>query len=229
MSGNRHTFHRASRCAVRSVVRRSVRVRWRGSDDLGLALGCFRRAITAHRRLARLSPQFFDSARIERERQEDEERRRWAETIEAALAKIYGTVPEPTAHCNAAFQPPLPPPRTVAAVEHQLATWTLCFATAKEALKRFRRRHPHALLSLHRLVRLTAIASELGWLAVGLDSPQSSKGKGRERTDREKAQASQKTGKKTANEEGNGAGGGVRFATTPKGDCIARRPRTALR
>ena len=56
----------------RRATRAAVRVRWRAPDDLGHALVAFRRALWAHRRLARLAPSFFDSVVVERERRERE-------------------------------------------------------------------------------------------------------------------------------------------------------------
>jgi hypothetical protein len=170
MPRNRHTFRSVSRSTIRSATRTAIRVRWRAPDDLGTAIACFRRAIAAHRRLARLAPRFFDSAVIERERQEHEAQRRWMESWEAALAKIYGPAHQPSKLLSAAPQSPPTSPRTVAAVQRQLASWTFWFTAGSEAQRRFQLRHPHAVVSLNRVVHLIEIGVEFGRLAVGLDS-----------------------------------------------------------
>jgi len=135
---------------------------------LGTALAFYRRAIAAHRRLARLAPRFFDSAVVDRERREQEARRRWIDSWKAAFIKIYGAEPAPVPD----ELPPLPPPRIQAVVEHQLARWNLYLATGTEALHRFQFRHPHSLPNLNRLTRLIEIASHLARLATGFDSIQ---------------------------------------------------------
>ncbi len=154
----------ASRSAFRRTARSATRVRWRAPDDLGLALACFRRAIRAHRRLARLAPRFFDSALLERERRDFEARCRWMDSWKPAFLKVYGTelkplTPDPP--------PPLPPPHIQLAVELELTSFKLWFAAGSQALRRFRLRHPHALVDLSRLVRLMEIASDLGRLSTG--------------------------------------------------------------
>jgi len=147
-------------------------VRWRAPDDLGAALASYRRALAAHRRLARLAPAFFDSAVIERERRDHEARRRWLDSWNPAFIKVYGAEPEPLP--PEPELPPLPPPRIQAAVERELASWNFWFAAGREALRRFQFRHPHALISFSRLVRLIEIATDLARLATGLDSTQPS-------------------------------------------------------
>jgi len=135
---------------------------------LGTALAFYRRAIAAHRRLARLAPRFFDSAVVDRERRDQEARRRWMDSWKPAFIKVYGAEPAPLPD----ELPPLPPPRMQAAVEHQLACRNLYLATGSEALRRFRLRHPHAVPNLNRLTRLIEIASDLARLATGFDSTQ---------------------------------------------------------
>ena len=68
----------------------AFRVCWRAPNALGFALACFRRAIRAHRRLARLAPSFFDSAVTERERRDQEASCRWLDSCSLALTKSYG-------------------------------------------------------------------------------------------------------------------------------------------
>ena len=166
MSRCRRTRRPALRPAFRHATRAAIRVRWRAPDDLGTALAFYRRAIAAHRRLARLAPRFFDSAVVDRERREQEARRRWIDSWKAAFIKIYGAEPAPVPD----ELPPLPPPRIQAVVEHQLARWNLYLATGTEALHRFQFRHPHSLPNLNRLTRLIEIASGLARLATGSDS-----------------------------------------------------------
>ncbi len=158
----------ATRQHSRRASRTGVRRRWRAPETLGTALAFYRRAITVHRRLARLAPRFFDSAVVDRERRDHEARRRWMDSWTPAFIKVYGAEPAPLPE----QLPPLPPPRIQAAVECQLACLNLYLATGREALRRFQLRHPHALPDLNRLTRLLEIASDLARLATGLDSTQ---------------------------------------------------------
>ncbi len=168
MSRCRRTCRPVLRPAFRHATRASIRVRWRAPDDLGTALAFYRRAIAAHRRLARLAPRFFDSAVVDRERRDQEARRHWMDSWKAAFIKVYGAEPAPLPD----ELPPLPLPRIQAAVERQLACWNLYLATGSEALQRFQLRRPHAVPNLNRLTRLIEIASDLARLAAGLDSTQ---------------------------------------------------------
>ncbi len=86
MSRSRRTCRRALRPAFRHATRAALRVRWRAPDDLGTALACYRRALTAHRRLARLAPRFFDSAVVDRERCDQEARRQWMDLWKPAFS-----------------------------------------------------------------------------------------------------------------------------------------------
>jgi hypothetical protein len=144
-----------------------VRVRWRAPDDLGHALVAFRRALRAHRRLARLAPSFFDSMVVERERREREDQRRWMAEWEPVLARVYGSEPQPPSPEQEL--PPLPPPRIQREAERELAAHVCWMTTAREAMKRFRQRHPHVLISFTRLAALLEIASNLSRLACGCD------------------------------------------------------------
>jgi hypothetical protein len=166
----RRAFRPACRSSFRHATRPATRVRWRAPDDLGTALTCFRRAISAHRRLARLAPRFFDSAQLNRERREQEARRQWSELSNAALLKVYGSAPAPPRPVPG--PPPLPRPRTQLAVELQLASCRAWLGLGRDALRRFRVRHPRAHVNLTRLARLFELASALGRLATGADPAQ---------------------------------------------------------
>ncbi len=131
MPGSRRIWCSASRRHSRRLTRTALRLRWRAPDDLGTALAFYRRAIAAHRRLARLAPGFFDSA-VDRERRDQEARRRWMDSWKPAFIKVYGAEPAPLPD----EPPPLPPPRIQAAVDRQLACWTFYIATGSEALRR---------------------------------------------------------------------------------------------
>ena len=168
MTQHRCHSRSASRRHSRRVIWTDVRRRWRAPDDLGTALAFYRRAVAAHRRLARLAPRFFDSAVVDRERRDQEDNRRWIESWKPAFLKVYGAEPAPLLDES----PPLPPPRIQEAVECQLASLNLYFATGSEALRRFQLRHPHAVPNLSRVARLIEIASHLARLATGLDSTQ---------------------------------------------------------
>ncbi len=167
-------YRRASRPPWRSTFRHATRpatrVRWRAPDDLGTALTCFRRAVGAHRRLARLAPRSFDSALIERERREQQARRQWIDSCHAALLKVYGAAPTPPPPVP--DLPPLPPRRTQLAVERELASCRAWLGLGGDALRRFRIRNPHARVSFSRLTRLFELANALARLATGADSAQ---------------------------------------------------------
>ena len=168
MTQYRHTVGAALRSTLRRAHHSAVRTRWRAPDDLGTALACFRRAIRAHRRLARLGPRFFDSAVIERARREQEARPHWLGCVNAAFLKVYGAAP--------ATSPPvpelplLPSPRTQLAVERELASCRAWLGIGGDALRRFQVRQPHACMNLGRLARLIEVATALARLATGVDS-----------------------------------------------------------
>ncbi len=145
-----------------------------GPDYVAQALVAFRRAIRAHRRLARLAPHIFDSAVVEQERRDREAQRRWMESWEPAFEKIYGpsSAAEREAERQAeamAQRPPKLHPRTERAMERELARWELWFGAAQLALRRHRQCRPHALIPLHQIASLLDIAATLGRLACGLD------------------------------------------------------------
>ena len=162
----RHPRRFTVRSTVRRAARAAFRTRWRAPDDLGAALTAFRRALRAHRRLARLAPQFFDAVTIERERREDEARRRWMAIWEPALDKVYGLKAKSSEPPVAS--PRLPSPRTQQAVERELACLTFWLSAGRMALEQHRCRRPHALIDLSRLARLLEIAMEFGRLATGI-------------------------------------------------------------
>ena len=133
-----------------------------------MALTSFRRAIRAHRKLARLAPEFFDSITIERKRRENEAQRSWMALWEPALNKVYGN--EPKIPDPAAAMPQLPSPRTQQAVEPELESLKFWLSTGGMALERHQLRHPHALVDLSQLTRLLETALDLGRLACSFDS-----------------------------------------------------------
>jgi hypothetical protein len=150
-------------------MRSAIRTRWRAPNDLATALACFRRAIRAHRCLARLSPSHFNSAVVERERREREARRRWDEACNQAIAKVYGTEPKPVPEPD---PPPLPPPRTRRAVERELASCRLWFDIGSDAMRRFKARRRYDRVSLSQLLSMIDLGHDLGRLATGIDSAQ---------------------------------------------------------
>ncbi len=166
------TCRRTARLNVRRPLRKlnraGVRGRRRGPDDFAQALTAFRRAIRAHRRLARLAPSFFDAAVVERERENRAEQRRWMALWEPVLAKVYGVDPEPL---PADTPPPLPPPRIQRAVDRELPELQLWLAAGHLALARYQQRNPHALLSWTRMARCLNLAFDLKKMVLGLDSP----------------------------------------------------------
>jgi hypothetical protein len=145
----------------------------RGPDYVTQAIGAFRRALRAHRRLARLAPQIFDSAVVERERRQREERRRWLASWEPAFRKAYGLADSAQFPANEeADRPPKLHPRTERAMVRELANWKFWIAAGDRALKRHRQRRPHALLSFGQMASLLDIGFAFARLACGLDSTQ---------------------------------------------------------
>jgi len=78
----------------------------RSRDNLSHALTGFARALRYHRRLARLAPRFFDSIVVDREARERDEHRRWMESWQPLLDKVYGPSREPR---QRPAERPLPP------------------------------------------------------------------------------------------------------------------------
>src|SRR5262245_7576986 len=90
----------ALRRHIRNHARRLTRLSIRnlpgfrpGPDDFSQALTAFRRAIRAHRRLARLSPEFFDSTEIDRLAHRRKADAEWMALWEPALNSVYGLSP----------------------------------------------------------------------------------------------------------------------------------------
>jgi len=166
-SPTRRVWRPLNRAAVRSLPGHR-----RSPDDLSQALTGFARALRCHRRLARLAPRFFDSIVVDREARERDERRRWMESWEPLLDKVYGPSRDlkqrPSAPAD--YPPPLPGLRTQRAVERELAGWDFWMTLGRLALARHRLRRPHALPTFTQLARLLRIAFDFGRLACGLPS-----------------------------------------------------------
>ena len=165
----RNTLRRRCRALTRSTVRHLPGYR-RGPDHVSQALTAFARAIRCHRRLAKLAPSFFDSAVVDREARERDERRRWMEIRQAALDKVYGPIRDSNHQASEGLDspPPLPGPRTRQAVERELAGWDLWMNLGRLALARHRQHRPHAIPSLSQLTRLLQVRFDFGRLACGL-------------------------------------------------------------
>lgn len=148
-----------------------------GPDPLTQALGAFRRAIRAYRRLAKLAPSRYDPAVVDREAQQREEQRQWIASWEPAMEKVYGprTPAEREARRQAdllAEQPPPLHPRTQRAVERELAGYEFWKMAGKLSLTRYQeyqQRRPHDLPSLSQVARLLEIGFDFGWIATGGD------------------------------------------------------------
>jgi hypothetical protein len=171
----RRTSRQAWRCPLRRTVRCSVRTRWRAPDDLGAALTGYRRALRAHRRLAKLAPHFFDSAVVDHDARARESRRQWMAACEAAVEKVYGprspAERETQRLAEELANRPLPLlPRRQRAVDAHLAAWNFWLTAASDAMDRYCQRRPHALISFHRLTDLITIGFDLGRVATGMDS-----------------------------------------------------------
>lgn len=167
-----YTLRRTSHLAVRQTARRTARVpfrcRWRAPDDLGKALTCFRRALRAHKRLAKLAPAFFDSAVIAREARRRKAQRDWMASWEPAFREAYGSTTTPWKPRDEL--PPLPPPRTRKAVDRELTSCQLWLHLGHNSLARYKRRRPYRLVSFNQIVRMVEVAFDLRRMAVGLDS-----------------------------------------------------------
>jgi hypothetical protein len=140
-----------------------------GPDDFAQALTAFTRAIRAHRRLARLAPEFFDSTEVDRLARQRKEDAEWMAIWEPALNRIYGSSPgEKSARDPSANLPQWPKsPRTNRAIEREYDSWCFWMSAGKLAMARHQQRRPHALPSLSRVVRLLEIAFDFAQLAVG--------------------------------------------------------------
>ena len=171
----RATTHRLnqplSRRLARSCFRRVVSRR-HGPDELSQALTAFNRVIRCHRRLAKLAPQFFDSAVVNQEIRDRAERQRWRALWEPALNKVYGLDPDTKSHDPSDELPRLPSTRTQRAVERDLAELDLWMSAGKIAIKNYSERRSSTLPSLTQIGRLCNVADQLGRLACGLDSTQ---------------------------------------------------------
>ena len=144
-----------------------------GPSDLSQALTAFTRAIRCHRRFARLAPRFFDSAVVDREARDRQERQSWMAMWEPVLTKVYGPKPDSAPLADTlADLPPLPGPRTQRAVERELAGWSFWMAAGRLAMARHKQRRPHALPSLTQLTRLIKIQNDFARLACGLETCQ---------------------------------------------------------
>ena len=165
-SKNIRTWRSLNRAGVRSLP--GYR---HGPSDLSQALTAFSRAIRCQRRLARLAPRFFDSAVVDREARDRQERQSWMAMWEPVLTKVYGLKPDSAPRADPlADLPPLPGPRTQRAVERELAGWNFWMAAGRLAMDRHKQRRPHYLPSLTQLARLTSIHFDFACLACGLDS-----------------------------------------------------------
>jgi len=141
-------------------------------------LTAFTRAIRCHRRFARLAPRFFDSAVVDREARDRQERQSWMAMWEPVLTKVYGPKPDSAPPADTlADLPPLPGPRTQRAVERELAGWSFWMAAGRLAMARHKQRRPHALPSLTQLTRLIKIQNDFARLACGLETCQPNHGR----------------------------------------------------
>jgi hypothetical protein len=168
----RRTCHNPTVRVWRTLTHSTVRALpgyHRGPDDLSQALVAFARAIRCHRRLAKLAPSFFDSAVVDREARERDERRRWMESWQPLLDKVYGptSAPEQPPTVVPDYPPPLPGPRTGRAMERELAGWDFWMAIGRLAMARHRQCRPHAIPSLNQLAGLLQIALDFSRLACG--------------------------------------------------------------
>jgi hypothetical protein len=169
-------FRSALRRNIRGSLRRLNRPGVRnlfaplpGPDDFSQALTAFTRAIRAHRRLARLAPEFFDSTEVDRLARRRKEDAEWRALWEPALNRVYGSSPDEKLACDPSAELPQWPksPRTNRAIEREFASWRFWMSAGKLAMARHRQRRPHAVPSLGRIARLLQIAFDFARLACG--------------------------------------------------------------
>jgi hypothetical protein len=169
---SRSTLDRKVRSHVRHTNRSCIRNLFGsqfGQDYLSQALTAFTRAIRAHRRLARLAPEFFDSTEVDRLARQRKEDAEWRAIWEPALNRVYGSSPDEKRACDpSADLPQLPKSsRTRRAVEREFESWSLWMSAGKLAMARYRQRRPHDVPSLTRIARLLQIAFDFAHLADG--------------------------------------------------------------
>ncbi|HSU54674.1 MAG TPA: hypothetical protein VLT36_11500 [Candidatus Dormibacteraeota bacterium] len=183
----RQTCRSSVRLNVRNHVRRLDRSCIRnlpgfhpGPDDFSQALTAFSRAIRAHRRLARLAPEFFDSTEMDRLAHHRKDDAEWMAMWEPALNKAYGPPPPGEPRRNPLDDVPQPPksPRTRRAVEREFTNWCFWMDSGRLAMARHQHRRPHALPSLTRVARLLQIAFDFARLACGSYDPSADKSLG---------------------------------------------------
>ena len=172
---------RLRRSLTRRCSRRTVRRVGRGPrvNYLAQALTAFNRAVRARCRLARLSPEIFDSAVVSRREAEREDRRQLIAELEPIIQKVYGPAtdssPEKLHHaqtdewCRNGAEMVQFSPGMIQEIESLLAERELWMTVGAVALARHRTLQPHQRVSLSLVARLIDLASKLGRLAVGLE------------------------------------------------------------
>jgi hypothetical protein len=164
----RRNVRSPARHLYRSCIRNPPGFR-NGPDDLSQALAAFRQAIRAHRKLARLAPEFFDATEVDRLAHRRKQDAEWMALWEPALNKAYGLPPDQASCRNPRRDLPRVPasPRTRRAVERELASWRFWLAAGDESLQRYRQRFSRRLLSLSRIAQLLEIGMNFRRLACG--------------------------------------------------------------
>ena len=116
-----------------------------------------------------VAPRFFDTAVVDREKQDRAERKRWMALWEPIINKAYGLDPDTQSHSPSDELPPLPSPRVQRVVEVELAKLQTWMEAGRIAMRTHRQRHPHGMMSLSQIARLLRIGIDFGKLACGLD------------------------------------------------------------
>ena len=117
-----------------------------------------------------VAPRFFDTAVVDREKQDRAERKRWTALWLPTLNKVYGLDPNTPEPPDPSDQPPpLPSPRVQRVVEVELAKLQTWMEAGRIAMRTHRQRHPHGMMSLSQIARLLRIGIDFGKLACGLD------------------------------------------------------------
>lgn len=177
---SRSTLRRSVRTHVRHLDRSCIRnlAGFRpGPNDFSQALTAFTRAIRAHRRLARLAPEFFDSTEVDRLAHRRKADAEWMALWEPALNKAYGLPPPGEPRHNPLDNLSQTPrsPRTRRAVDREFAAWCFWMDAGRLAMARHRQRRPHALPSLSQVARLLEIGFDFARLVCGSYDPSTDK------------------------------------------------------
>ena len=154
----RHLNRRLNRPLRRRLAGRIVRKVGHAPrvDYLARALSGFRRAGRARRRLARLAPEIFDDAVVQRLSLERADQERLHAELGAAMVKVYGPAADPSelhrstdaARCENSAETVQFSPRQSLVIEDTLAQCELWMTEARQSFARYQKLQQHRRVSL---------------------------------------------------------------------------------